>query len=138
MTAPSELSDADLRLAIAEKLGYKWYEFIHPDKGSMGERLLLKPSFVGRSLVWREADMTLPYDKIDSVSNVPNYLGDIEAAMGLLDKFKSSALIHLNWLAGAQVWEATIVKEIGPPFQGESKSFARAISEAAYMAMKGE
>lgn len=79
----ADQSDKDLQLAIAEKLGYKWYEFIHPDKGPMGERLLLKPSLVGRSLLWREADMVLPYDKIDSVSNVPNYPGDIAAAVEL-------------------------------------------------------
>ncbi len=82
---PDKLTDPELIEAVALKAGWVWFEFVHPVQGPVGERLLMKPVIVGRSELWRLAEMQLPTDKYDSISNCPPWPTSVDACLKLLD-----------------------------------------------------
>lgn len=94
MTDPSKMTDDELRLAIAEKMG------LSVDEGDW---------YCPRCDVLISSEQVTYNEKHDKGSclcpvewrTIPNYPGDIAAAMGLLDKFKWEVSIQRdvvgNW-----------------------------------------
>ncbi len=103
MTAPSKLTDAELRLAIAEELGWK-------------------PSSVPGEFIWERPEDGL-YDFI------PNYPGDPAAALGLLDGIAGEVCLTRDIIGN---WGCAIHPGPNPEniYVGTGDKLARAICEA--------
>ncbi len=129
MTGLSEMTDADLRLAILEKLGYCTH--------FGGTEIYYRNKQEAKENIWRCRGCE---GIIVKQSELPNYSGDIAAAMDLADGFP-------EWLLskGSAGYTAHMYLKAHHPyilgkdhFFASSPNKARAISEAAYAALKAE
>lgn len=112
---PSEMTDDELRLAIAK--------VVAKEKGWLVSK----------------GDYSFRHDEMGQtfVAYIPNYPGDIAAAMGLLDEY-DNVLIDKTYSKtdGFSTWEVTILPKSSGRYTGDNKFLPRAISEAVYAAMK--
>lgn len=137
---PSQMTDAELRLAIAEKLGLNvndgdWY--------CPKCDVLLSPEQVTFNEKHDKGSCLCPVEW----RTIPNWPNDIAAALGLLEDMGEWRIGRVNILVkgGWKYW-CTVdykydpkIKELVPnAFATSEESLSRAISEAAYMAMKEE